>query len=197
MGNANAGRKHRRLTLRRTLPMQVAMLVLWVALWGSFSPSLILMGAIAVGVVPMIFYLPPIEALGRFHLGWALWFVLRLLVDITRSSFIVAGQAIGIGYSNKSAVIRVPLRSRSDLIMMATAEATTLVPGTVVIDVDREAHALYLHVFSVRGADDVTRARRETQAIEARAIRVIGSRNDLKRLDAERRRAARVRKVRP
>jgi len=188
-------RRGKRFGLRRLVPMQVSLLVLWVFLWGSYSGSTILTGAIVATVIPLIFYLPPIESVSRFHLGWALWFVLRLFIDITRSSFIVAGQALGIGYSEKSAVIRVPLRSRSDLILTATAEASTLIPGTVVIDVDREARDLYLHVFSVRSMADVDKARADALAIEARAIRAIGSARDVKRLAAEQRRGAK--KVKP
>ncbi len=190
MARAHAMRRGKRFALRRLVPMQLSLLVLWVFLWGSYSASTILTGAIVATVIPLIFYLPPIESLSRFHLGWSLWFVMRLFIDITRSSFIVAGQAIGIGYSDKSAVIRVPLRSRSDLILTATAEASTLIPGTVVIDVDREARDLYLHVFSVRSQDDVDRARADALAIEARAIRAIGSVRDVKRLAAEERRRA-------
>jgi multicomponent Na+:H+ antiporter subunit E len=195
MAKARVMRRGQRLALRRLVPMQVSLLVLWVFLWGSYSGSTILTGAIVATVIPLIFYLPPIENVSRFHLGWALWFVMRLFIDITRSSFIVAGQALGIGYSDKSAVIRVPLRSRSDLILTATAEASTLIPGTVVIDVDREARDLFLHVFSVRSMADVDKARAEALAIEARAIRAIGSARDMKRLAAEERRAAK--KVKP
>jgi multicomponent Na+:H+ antiporter subunit E len=195
MAKARVMRRGQRLALRRLVPMQVSLLVLWVFLWGSYSGSTILTGAIVATVIPLIFYLPPIENVSRFHLGWALWFVMRLFIDITRSSFIVAGQALGIGYSDKSAVIRVPLRSRSDLILTATAEASTLIPGTVVIDVDREARDLFLHVFSVRSMADVDKARAEALAIEARAIRAIGSARDMKRLAAEERRTAK--KVKP
>lgn len=195
MVKPHSTRRGKRFGLRRLVPMQVSLLVLWVFLWGSYSGSTILTGAIVATVIPLIFYLPPIESVSRFHLGWALWFVLRLFIDITRSSFIVAGQALGIGYSEKSAVIRVPLRSRSDLILTATAEASTLIPGTVVIDVDREARDLYLHVFSVRSMADVDKARADALAIEARAIRAIGSARDVKRLAAEQRRGAK--KVKP
>ncbi len=190
MAKGRVMRRGQRLALRRLVPMQVSLLVLWVFLWGSYSASTILTGAIVATIIPLIFYLPPIESVSRFHLGWALWFVMRLFIDITRSSFIVAGQALGIGYSDKSAVIRVPLRSRSDLILTATAEASTLIPGTVVIDVDREARDLYLHVFSVRSKEDVERARADALAIEARAIKAIGSVRDMKRLAAEERRGS-------
>lgn len=190
MAKARLLRRGRRFPFRRLVPMQVSLLVLWVLLWGSYGASTFLTGAVVATVVPLIFYLPPIESVSRFHVGWAAWFVMRLFIDITRSSFIVAGQALGIGYSDKSAVIRVPLRSRSDLILTATAEASTLIPGTVVIDVDREARDLYLHVFSVRSLADVERARVDALAIEARAIKAIGSRRDLKRLASDERRRA-------
>lgn len=181
-------RTARKRAFRRLFPLQLSLLVLWVFLWGSFSPSVILTGAIFATLIPMVFYLPPIESTGRFHLGWAVVFVVRLLADIVRASIIVAGQAVGIGYSKKSAVIRVPLRTRSDLIMTATAEASTLVPGTVVIDVDREDRDLFLHVFSVRSKEDVVKARRHALELEARIIMAIGSEHEVRRLRLERKR---------
>ncbi len=177
------GRRARHL--RTLVPMQVSLVLLWVVLWGDLTWTNVIMGGLVSIVIPAIFYLPPIESLGRFHVGWTVYFVGRLLFDIARSSIVVAGQALGIGYSPGNAIICIKLRTRNDLILTFTAEAVTLVPGTLVIDTDREHGELFLHVFSVRSPEDIERARRNALATEARLIRAIGSARSLQRLRDE------------
>lgn len=165
--------------------MQLSLVLLWVLLWGEFTWTNVIMGGVVSIVIPAIFYLPPIESLGRFHIGWTAYFLGRLLFDISRASIVVAGQAVGIGYSPDNAIICVKLRTRNDLILTFTAEAVTLVPGTLVIDIDREHGELFLHVFSVHSPADIDKARRGALDTEARLIRAIGSARSLQRLRAE------------
>lgn len=179
-------RRRRERHLRTLVPMQLSLLLLWVLLWGELTWTNVATGALVAIIIPAVFYLPPIEALSRFHLGWTLWFVVRLLWDIARASLVVAGQALGIRYSPNVAILSVRLRTRSDLILTATAEAVTLVPGTLVIDADRERGELFLHAFSVRSPRDIANARRAVLATEARLIRAIGSARAVARLRDER-----------
>ncbi len=178
-------RRARRHARWRLLPMQLSLVLLWLFLWGEFSWTMVITGVLVSMLIPAVFYLPPVEATGRFHPGWTAWFVLHLLWDIMRSSLIVAAQAFGVGYRPEAAVVGVRLRTRSDLVMTATAEASTLVPGTLVIDVDREHHELYLHVFSVRGPEHIAKAKQDVLKTEARVIKAFGSAADLRRLASE------------
>lgn len=174
--------------LRRQLPMQVALVVLWIFLWGAFDWSTIGMAVLLSILIPAIFYLPPIESTGRFNLLWTAWFILHLFYDIARSSILVAAQAIGIAYSPKQAIIGIKMRTRSDLILTATAEASTLVPGTMALDADREHGELFLHLFSVRNDAEIEKARATLLETEARLIMAFGSKRDVAKLRKERER---------
>lgn len=176
--------------LRLQLPMLIALVMLWVFLWGTFDASTLVAGVLAALVIPAIFYLPPVESTGRVNVWWLAWFVIHLFWDITRSSIVVAAQAVGIGYSPHEAIIGVKMRSRSDLILTATAEASTLVPGTMALDADREHRELFLHMFSVRTEAEIARARQQLLNTEARLIMAIGSKSDVERLRKERARLA-------
>ncbi len=168
-------RRARRFALRALIPTQLSLGLLWFFLWGEWSWSSVLMGLVIATIIPMVFYLPPVGAGERIHVGWVLWYVLRLFIDIVKASFIVAGQAFGIGYSRDNAVIGVRLRTTSDIILTVVAESSTLVPGTLVIDVDRESRDLYLHVFSVRSPEQLEKARKDVLHTEELAILAIGS----------------------
>jgi len=165
----------RRIALKQLLPLQLGLIALWIMLWGDFSWMTILTGIVLAILAPWVFYLPPVELTGRLHLGWSAWFVSRLLFDISRASFQVAAQAFGIKHSPLNAVIEVHLRTRNDLIMTIVAEATSLVPGSLVLDVDRARGYLYVHVFSVRSQSDVEAARAAVLKTEQRVLRAFGS----------------------
>lgn len=175
-------------TLRRQLPMQLALIFLWISLWGAFDWSTIAMAVIVSIAIPAIFYLPPIERTGRFNPFWTAWFVIHLFYDITRSSLLVAAQAMGIAYSPQQAIIGVKMRTRSDLILTATAEASTLVPGTMAVDADREHRELFLHLFSVKDEEQIEKARATLLETEARLIMAFGTKRDVAKLRHERER---------
>lgn len=167
---------------RQQIPLQLSLVVLWVFLWGTFDATTIVSGIVVAALAPLVFYLPPIETSGRLHVGWLAWFVVVLMWDIARSSITVAGQVFGIGYSPKEAIIGVKMRSSSDLILTATAEASSLVPGTLVVDVDRAGGELFIHILCVKDAAHIERARQEVLATEARLIRAVGSAADVRRV---------------
>ena len=75
-----------------------------------------------------------------------------------------------------------PLRTRSDFVLSVTAIVISLVPGTLVLEIDRERSLLFLHVLAAGDAAGVEKARRSALAIEASVIRAIGSRADLERV---------------
>ncbi len=109
-------------------------------------------------LIGLVFPLPPIELHGRVRpLGLAR-LVLRLLADVVTSSFAVVRLAFRFGTAPRSAIIRVQLRSRSDLYLTQTAELVSLVPGTIVVEARRSTSTLYLHVLDTVSDADLERA---------------------------------------
>ncbi|MCS5717230.1 Na+/H+ antiporter subunit E [Herbiconiux sp. CPCC 205763] len=162
----------------------LGLVLLWMLLWGEFTWLSLLTGLLLALLVSIVFYLPAVALSGRFNILRAAAFVLRLLADIVLASLQIAWSAIKPHYRPSNAIIAVPLRTRSDLVMTFTAEAVSLVPGSIVIDVDREAAILYLHAFNVRSVDDLPALKRSVLATERRLILAAGSSDDLARLDA-------------
>src|SRR5699024_1266696 len=83
----------------------------------------------------------------------------------------------------------------SDLVTTLTAEATSVVPGTVVVDIDRERGLLYLHVLGTRTAEDIERTRVHVLGMEEGIVLAIGTRQQaasVREARRERRAAART-----
>ncbi|WP_457964134.1 Na+/H+ antiporter subunit E [Arthrobacter sp. D1-29] len=169
----------RRVSLRQELPLLVWLVVVWGALWQDFSPGNLLFGALLAVVVARMFYLPPVELSGRFNLLHAIPFALAFLGKVVAASFQVLYLAVVRGPNVTNAVVAVPLRSHQDLMMTATGHVISLIPGSLVVEVDRSSSTLYVHGLNVKNAEDVENLRREVRAIEAGLIRVMGTREEL------------------
>lgn len=57
----------------------------------------------------------------------------------------------------RPAVVRYPMSVRSHLQVTLLANLISLTPGTLTLDIDEEAHALWVHALHVASADDLRR----------------------------------------
>ncbi|GAB2604243.1 Na+/H+ antiporter subunit E [Paractinoplanes abujensis] len=149
--------------------------VIWVLLWGSFTPLTLVGGLVVAVVVLIVFPLPPVTYAGRIHPYGVLRFTVRFLRDMVLASAQVASLAFRFGHTPRSAVIAVPLRCPSDLNLTLTAEALSLVPGSLIVDVDRKRGILYVHVLGVSDPPSVEHFRQDVLELEGRIIRAFGS----------------------
>lgn len=161
------------------LPLLIWLVGVWGALWQDFSPGNLVFGLLIALAVSYAFYLPPVELSGRFNLPRALAFGLWFLKEVSVASFQVLYWAVAKGPHIRNAVIAVPLRSRSDLIMTAVGHVLSLIPGSLVVEVDRGTSTLYVHAMNAPTPESVERVRAGIQDIEARLIRIMGSREEL------------------
>ncbi|HSN36051.1 MAG TPA: Na+/H+ antiporter subunit E [Arthrobacter sp.] len=175
----------KRISLRQELPLLVWLVVVWGALWQNFSPGNLLFGALIAVVVARLFYLPPVELGGRFNVLRAAAFALGFLARVVAASFQVLYLAVIQGRNVISAVVAVPLRSHSDLLVTATGHVTALIPGSLVVEVDRSTSTLYIHGINVRTVEDAAQLRRNVRATEAGLIRIMGSPAELSALNQE------------
>jgi multicomponent Na+:H+ antiporter subunit E len=167
--------------LWQQLPLLVALVVLWMLLWGIVDWLTLATGVILALVVTRLFYLPPVELSGRFNPLWFLAFLARFALNLFVASFLVAYQALRPKGIKSNAVIAVDLVTRSDFVMTATAIAISLVPGSLVVEVDRQRSILYLHVLSVADRDETDLVRMRVLSVERQLVRAFGSRDDVER----------------
>ncbi|WP_322410566.1 Na+/H+ antiporter subunit E [Microbacterium invictum] len=159
----------------RQLPFFLWLIALWMLLWGQFTLLAFLTGLVAAVVVTRVFRLPPVSLSGRLNVWFGLVFVLTFLVSLVRGSLLVAWQTIRPGKLPGAAIIAVHLRTDDDLIMTHTAVTCSLIPGSLVVEADRDRRMLYLHVIGVDDDDDIELQRRTVLGWEARIVRAVGS----------------------
>lgn len=169
----------------RQLPFFLWLVALWMLLWGQFTVLAFLTGVVVAVFVTRVFRLPPVELSGRVNLWYGLLFVLSFVVALVRGSITVAWQVIDPRRQPGTAVIAVPLQTDDDLIMTHTAVTASLIPGSLIVDVDRDRRVLYLHVIGVRDEADVEEQRRSVRRWESRIVLAVGSREQVDRLDKD------------
>jgi len=175
----------KRISLRQELPLLVWLVIVWGALWQNFTPGNLLFGALIAVLVARLFYLPPVELGGRFNVLRAVPFALTFLGKVVVASFQVLFLAVAKGPKVISAVVAVPLRSHSDLLVTATGHVTALIPGSLVVEVDRSTSTLYIHGINVRNAEDAAQFRKDVRNTEAGLIRIMGTKAELSALNQE------------
>jgi multicomponent Na+:H+ antiporter subunit E len=172
-----------RVRRRDRLTAMAVLVIVWMLLWGVFSWANLISGLVVSAVVLAVFPLPPVTFAGRPHPLGLLRFAWRFLTDLVVASVQLAVLAFRFGHHPRSAIIRVPLRVPSDLVLTLTGEAVSLVPGSLIVDTDQASTTLYIHVIAVPDREAVERFRHEVYEVEARIVRAIGSDAEIRMLD--------------
>ncbi|MCK6066286.1 MULTISPECIES: Na+/H+ antiporter subunit E [Microbacterium] len=170
--------------LWRQLPFFVWLIALWMLLWGQFTVVSFLTGLVAAIAVTRVFRLPPVELSGRLNFWYGLVFVVTFLTDVVRGSLIVAAQVLDFRRQPGAAIIAVPLRTDDDLIMTHVGVTASLIPGSLIVEADRDRRILYLHVIGVRSDEDVEKQRAAVLLFERRIVRAVGSRAQLAQVES-------------
>lgn len=153
--------------------------LVWVLLWGTVSVGQVLTGIAVSTAVAWALPLPRVPFEGRVNLlGLARLFG-RLSVDILLASVQVAVLALRVRTIPRGAVLRVELRSESDLYLVLTGNLCSLVPGSLVIEALRTTGTLYIHVLDVSAPGAIDEARASVLRQEARVMYAIASDSEI------------------
>lgn len=148
--------------------------VVWTALWGSVTVANLLAGA-AVGALTLL--LVPVAddrrdatRTGRLgvHPVAALGFLTYFLRLLVVASAVLAWEVVTPRNRIHQGIVRLPLRTTSPGVATVIANAISLTPGTVTLEVADEPMTLYVHVLHLREVDDV---RTDLRELEERALR--------------------------
>ena len=164
------------------LPLLIGLIVLWMMLWHEISLLSALSGLIVAVLVMRLFYLPPVDLAGRFNPWHAFRYLVYFIWHLAKASWGVAWLAVRPGPPPKTAIIAVKLSTRSDFIMTMVGLTNSLIPGSLVAEVDRFESTLYLHVLNTPTQRELTRMRRDVHTIERLLVQAVGSKQEVEAL---------------
>ena len=160
---------------RRTSPgLTLWLVVLWMMLFADLSWLTVLSGFLVALAVQWAFPLPRTGS--SWHIRWGSLVVLlvRFVVDVIRAGVQVSWLVLS-GRPTHSAILRVHLRSSDPVHLTAISAMTSLVPGTIVVRVDRLTATLYLHVLDIDAQGGPDAVREAVLDQEKRILYAIGS----------------------
>lgn len=152
------------------------LLVLWVLLWGKATPGVLLSGLLVAPLCLAASRLPAVRLEAVPRPGAALKALGRFVVDLGTSSTEVAWAVLRRGPRVRSAVLALPLPPLPDPVVAAVADRISLVPGTLVLDIDRPANLLYVYVFDVRSEEGIEAALRNVERTLSDVVAAAGHR---------------------
>ncbi|MBT2484125.1 MULTISPECIES: Na+/H+ antiporter subunit E [unclassified Microbacterium] len=183
-------RRHLWRDVRLQLPFLAWLVVLWMLLWAQFTPLAFLTGLVVAVFVTRVFRLPTVALSGRVNLWYAALFVGRFLFAVLRGALSVTAQVFDFRRQPGTAIVAVPLRYADDLVMTHVAVTASLIPGSLIVEADRDRRILYLHVIGVRTTADVDKQRAGVLRWERRIVRALGDPTQYRALKADERAAA-------
>jgi multicomponent Na+:H+ antiporter subunit E len=144
--------------------------VIWVALWSDVSFANVLGGLVVAVVVVGLF---DTWRRGRVIIRpvAALKFGCYFLYTLVKSSLAVAWTVVAPRSRIRTGIVAVPLRGCSDGVVTLIADAISLTPGTLTLEVRRDPLTLFVHALDTR---DVAVLEREIRTLEVLAVKAFG-----------------------
>ncbi|WP_431074882.1 Na+/H+ antiporter subunit E [Microbacterium phyllosphaerae] len=175
--------------IRVQLPFLAWLVVLWMLLWAQFTVLAFLSGLVVAVFVTRVFRLPTVELSGRINVWYAVLLIVQFLFAVLRGALAVTVQVFDFRHQPGAAIIAVPLKYADDLMMTHVSVVSSLVPGSLVVEADRDRQVLYLHVIGVRSLADVEKQREGVLRWERRVVRALGAPEQYRALKADERAA--------
>lgn len=144
--------------------------IIWIVLWSDLSIANVAGGLLVATVIAVLFDtwnngtipIRPVHA-ARF----AVYFLYKLV----EASIVVARTVIAPRNRVRTGIIAVPLRGCSDAVATLVADAISLTPGTLTLEVRRDPLTLYVHALDTR---DVEQVQHDIRTLEVLAVRAFG-----------------------
>lgn len=161
-----------------SVSMTVWLLAVWIAVFASVKPAVVVGGLIVAVAVQLIFPLPVNKSLWRVRIGPFLYLVVRFNWDLIVAGLNVSWLVIS-GKKHEDGIVKCEVRSDNPVYMTIVAAMTSMIPGTIVVEASRSEHALYLHVLDLEVQGGIEGVREAVLAQEKRVLFALAPRQVL------------------
>jgi multicomponent Na+:H+ antiporter subunit E len=157
----------------RRLPYLAYLVLVWMTLWGDISVANAVSGVLVGGALLVLFPTAGPGPMGVLRPLKALRFAVYFLYKLAESSVVVAWEILTPTERINEGIVEVPVTGASDAVVTLVANATSLTPGTLTLEVRRDPPTLYVHVLHLRSIEET---RREVLNLERLALEAFASR---------------------
>jgi multicomponent Na+:H+ antiporter subunit E len=147
----------------------------WVLLWGNVSFANVIGGLAIALLVLAIFPLPRLIVGMKLRPVAFVTLLVRFLFDVVKASIHIAWVAVRPQHVPRSSVMVVQLVGREELFQTIVGLMVSLVPGSLVVDLDSRRGLLALHYFGVSDERKLEAARADVLALEQRVLKALAA----------------------
>lgn len=164
----------RSLSSRVSLSMTAWLLLVWVAVFSSLAPLTLLSGLVLALAVQLILPMPSHRGVWHLRIWPTVVLVTRFIWDLVVAGVQVSWLVIS-GRDHPDGIVECRMRSNNPIYATIVAAMTSMIPGTIVIQIDLTKQVMYLHCLNLPiqgGADGIRQA---TAAQEERVLLAFGT----------------------
>ncbi len=154
------------------------LLGVWLALFGSVTWVSVIGGLAVALVIQWLFPLPHQSGTWRIRPLSLIFLVVKFLWDLLRAGLHVAALVL-FPKPREDMIIACEIRSNNPVYLAILVAMTSLIPGTIVMQIDRKERRIYLHVLDAKFQGGTSGVRAATLAQEARILRATASKTVL------------------
>lgn len=167
------------------VPVLIWLTIIWLLLWGDVNTLNLVGGVLVSCMVLLVFPFPRVSVDGVVRPWSTIVLISKFLFDLAVASFHVGWLAIRPKAPPPSAMIQIDLVSHAELRQTLTGELISLVPGSLLIELDSQGRRMWLHILDAGTPEKVQRARRSARRQEHLLLKAIGT--DAEVAESERR----------
>ncbi|HYN99041.1 MAG TPA: Na+/H+ antiporter subunit E [Actinomycetota bacterium] len=149
---------------------------MWLLLWGEATPANIAGGVAVAAVLVFVFPAAPEGPVSSFRPVAACRFLLHFVYKLVEANLILAWEVATPRNRIREGVVAVPVHMSSRGVVTMVANAISLTPGTLSLEVNMERRQIYVHVLHLH---DLEKVRRDLHRFEELALRAFGSPEEL------------------
>lgn len=138
--------------MTRRVALVAWLTLVWLLLWEGLSAAN-LAGGLLAGVVLVLAFPPTGRGRVRVRPLAALRLAAHFLVKLVESNLVVAWEVVTPRNRVNEGIIAVPLDDAPDGLIALVANAVSLTPGTLTVEVRRRPTVLYVHVLHLRSVE--------------------------------------------
>ncbi len=161
------------------LPTVVWLTVMWALLWGDLSPGTLLAGAGVASLFYTAARLPHLPVRLRARPVHVVRLAARIGWDLLASSAEVASRILWRPSQVRGAIVAVPMRTDSDLLLAMVTAGVSLVTGSIVIELNREDGVVYVHGIPIDSPRAAQALRQRVRRTEELFVRAFGTAEDI------------------
>lgn len=169
--------------LRSRWPGVLWLALVWVLLWGTFTPLTILGGVLVAVLVTAVSRQAPATERLPVRPVRVLGLVGYLVYDLVVSGAEVSWQVLRYGRRACGAIMEVPLLAGSERVVAVLASALSLAPGAMALEIDHGRGVWYVYSLGPRNDTDVRKAWLRTMDMQRRVLATFGTLEELARAE--------------